>query len=299
MNTTLVIMAAGIGSRFGGLKQATAITDDGKGILDFSVLDAKKAGFDKAVIILREDILSEFDERIGKRLKNIIDTTYVIQDTSSLPEGRKKPFGTGHAILACKDVVKTPFCIINADDYYGPGSFASVYEYLSENRDDDKYSFCMAGYQLKNTVTENGHVSRGVCETDDKGFLRKVTERTKIMKDSGTIAYTEDDGSTWVTLDPDTVVSMNFWGFSAAMMDEMKQEFPHELEKILETNPLKGEYYLPFAADRLVQEGKARVKVITSPDKWYGVTYKEDKEDVQNALQAMKDKGMYPEKLWK
>ena len=157
----------------------------------------------------------------------------------------------------------------------------------------------MAGYQLKNTVTENGHVSRGVCETDDKGFLRKVTERTKIMKDSGRIAYTEDDGRTWVPLDPDTVVSMNFWGFSAAMMDEMKQEFPQELEKILETNPLKGEYYLPFAADRLVQEGKARVKVITSPDKWYGVTYKEDKEDVQNALQAMKDKGMYPEKLWK
>ena len=263
------------------------------------------AGFSRAVFIIREEHRELFRELVDERAGRFMDIEYAYQKLDDIPEGfeipegREKPWGTGHAVLSCRNLIKGPFAVINADDYYGPGSFASVYEYLSENRDDDKYSFCMAGYQLKNTVTENGHVSRGVCETDDKGFLRKVTERTKIMKDSGTIAYTEDDGSTWVTLDPDTVVSMNFWGFSAAMMDEMKQEFPHELEKILETNPLKGEYYLPFAADRLVQEGKARVKVITSPDKWYGVTYKEDKEDVQNALQAMKDKGMYPEKLWK
>ena len=302
---TLVIMAAGMGSRYGGLKQVDRITEAGEIILDFSLYDAMMAGFSRAVFIIREEHRELFRELVDERSGRFMDIEYAYQKLDDIPEGfeipegREKPWGTGHAVLSCRNLIKGPFAVINADDYYGPGSFASVYEYLSENRDDDKYSFCMAGYQLKNTVTENGHVSRGVCETDDKGFLRKVTERTKIMKDSGTIAYTEDDGSTWVTLDPDTVVSMNFWGFSAAMMDEMKQEFPHELEKILETNPLKGEYYLPFAADRLVQEGKARVKVITSPDKWYGVTYKEDKEDVQNALQAMKDKGMYPEKLWK
>ena len=302
---TLVIMAAGMGSRYGGLKQVDRITEAGEIILDFSLYDAMMAGFSRAVFIIREEHRELFRELVDERAGRFMDIEYAYQKLDDIPEGfeipegREKPWGTGHAVLSCRNLIKGPFAVINADDYYGPGSFASVYEYLSENRDDDKYSFCMAGYQLKNTVTENGHVSRGVCETDDKGFLRKVTERTKIMKDSGTIAYTEDDGSTWVTLDPDTVVSMNFWGFSAVMMDEMKQEFPHELEKILETNPLKGEYYLPFAADRLVQEGKARVKVITSPDKWYGVTYKEDKEDVQNALQAMKDKGMYPEKLWK
>ena len=302
---TLVIMAAGMGSRYGGLKQVDRITEAGEIILDFSLYDAMMAGFSRAVFIIREEHRELFRELVDERAGRFMDIEYAYQKLDDIPEGfeipegREKPWGTGHAVLSCRNLIKGPFAVINADDYYGPGSFASVYEYLSENRDDDKYSFCMAGYQLKNTVTENGHVSRGVCETDDKGFLRKVTERTKIMKDSGTIAYTEDDGSTWVTLDPDTVVSMNFWGFSVAMMDEMKQEFPHELEKILETNPLKGEYYLPFAADRLVQEGKARVKVITSPDKWYGVTYKEDKEDVQNALQAMKDKGMYPEKLWK
>ena len=302
---TLVIMAAGMGSRYGGLKQVDRITEAGEIILDFSLYDAMMAGFSRAVFIIREEHRELFRELVDERAGRFMDIEYAYQKLDDIPEGfeipegREKPWGTGHAVLSCRNLIKGPFAVINADDYYGPGSFASVYEYLSENRDDDKYSFCMAGYQLKNTVTENGHVSRGVCETDDKGFLRKVTERTKIMKDSGTIAYTEDDGSTWVTLDPDTVVSMNFWGFSAALMDEMKLEFPHELEKILETNPLKGEYYLPFAADRLVQEGKARVKVITSPDKWYGVTYKEDKEDVQNALQAMKDKGMYPEKLWK
>lgn len=302
---SLVIMAAGMGSRYGGLKQVDRITEAGEIILDFSLYDAMMAGFSRAVFIIREEHRELFRELVDERAGRFMDIEYAYQKLDDIPEGfeipdgREKPWGTGHAVLSCRNLIKGPFAVINADDYYGPGSFASVYEYLSETRDDDKYSFCMAGYQLKNTVTENGHVSRGVCETDDKGFLRKVTERTKIMKDSGRIAYTEDDGRTWVPLDPDTVVSMNFWGFSAAMMDEMKQEFPQELEKILETNPLKGEYYLPFAADRLVQEGKARVKVITSPDKWYGVTYKEDKEDVQNALQAMKDKGMYPEKLWK
>lgn len=302
---TLVIMAAGMGSRYGGLKQVDKITEAGEIILDFSLYDAMMAGFSRAVFIIREEHRELFRELVDERAGRFMDIEYAYQKLDDIPEGfeipegREKPWGTGHAVLSCRHLINGPFAVINADDYYGPGSFASVYEYLSDNKDNDKYAFCMAGYQLKNTVTENGHVSRGVCEIDDKGFLKQVTERTKIMKTADGIAYTEDDGATWVRLDPDTVVSMNFWGFSASMMEEMKREFPQALEKIMETNPLKGEYYLPFAADRLVQEGKAEVKVMTSPDKWYGVTYKEDKEDVQNALQAMKDRGMYPEKLWK
>ena len=302
---TLVIMAAGMGSRYGGLKQVDKITEAGEIILDFSLYDAMMAGFSRAVFIIREENRELFRELVDERAGRFMDIEYAYQKLDDIPEGfeipegREKPWGTGHAVLSCRHLINGPFAVINADDYYGPGSFASVYEYLSDNKDNDKYAFCMAGYQLKNTVTENGHVSRGVCEIDDKGFLKQVTERTKIMKTADGIAYTEDDGATWVKLDPDTVVSMNFWGFSASMMEEMKREFPQALEKIMETNPLKGEYYLPFAADRLVQEGKAEVKVMTSPDKWYGVTYKEDKEDVQNALQAMKDRGMYPEKLWK
>lgn len=302
---TLVIMAAGMGSRYGGLKQVDKITEAGEIILDFSLYDAMMAGFSRAVFIIREEHRELFRELVDERAGRFMDIEYAYQKLDDIPEGfeipegREKPWGTGHAVLSCRHLINGPFAVINADDYYGPGSFASVYEYLSDNKDNDKYAFCMAGYQLKNTVTENGHVSRGVCEIDDKGFLKQVTERTKIMKTADGIAYTEDDGATWVKLDPDTVVSMNFWGFSASMMEEMKREFPQALEKIMETNPLKGEYYLPFAADRLVQEGKAEVKVMTSPDKWYGVTYKEDKEDVQNALQAMKDRGMYPEKLWK
>lgn len=302
---TLVIMAAGMGSRYGGLKQVDKITEAGEIILDFSLYDAMMAGFSRAIFIIREEHRELFRELVDERAGRFMDIEYAYQKLDDIPEGfkipecREKPWGTGHAVLSCRNLINGPFAVINADDYYGPGSFASVYEYLSENKDSDKYAFCMAGYQLKNTVTENGHVSRGVCEIDNRGFLNQVTERTKIMKTPDGIAYTEDDGATWNKLDPDTVVSMNFWGFSASMMDEMQLEFPRALEKIMKENPLKGEYYLPFAADRLVQEGKAEVKVMTSPDKWYGVTYKEDKEDVQNALQAMKDKGMYPEKLWK
>ena len=201
-------------------------------------------------------------------------------------------------MLACRELINGPFVVINADDYYGPDAFVQIYDYLTTHKDDDVYEYCMVGYQLKNTVTENGHVARGVCELDDKGFLKKVTERTRIMHHGDSIAYTEDDGESWTPLADDTIVSMNFWGFSKSMMDELQNGLPAFLEQALAENPLKGEYFLPGVADRLVQEGKARVKVLTSHDKWYGVTYKEDKEDVKNALQSMKDKGEhYPEKL--
>ena len=302
---TLIIMAAGMGSRYGGLKQVDRITDAGEIILDFSLYDAMMAGFGRAVFVIKEEHRDLFRELVDDRAGRFMKIEYAYQKLDDIPEGvkipegRKKPWGTGHAVLACRHLIKGPFAVINADDYYGPGGFAAVYDYLAGHEDGDMYDYCMVGYQLKNTVTENGHVARGVCEADEKGHLRKVTERTKIMRRDGAIAYTEDDGESWTELDENTIVSMNFWGFSHSMMKELENGLPEFFEKEVPKNPLKSEYYLPAAADRLIQEGKARVKILTSRDRWYGVTYKEDREDVKNALESMKDKGMYPEKLWK
>lgn len=303
---TLIIMAAGMGFRYGGLKQVDKITDAGEIILDFSLYDAMMAGFNRAVFVIKEENREIFREMVDERAGRFMEIEYAYQKLDDIPEGftvpedRQKPWGTAHAVLACRELINGPFVVINADDYYGPDAFVQIYDYLTTHKDDDVYEYCMVGYQLKNTVTENGHVARGVCELDDKGFLKKVTERTRIMHHGDSIAYTEDDGESWTPLADDTIVSMNFWGFSKSMMDELQNGLPAFLEQALAENPLKGEYFLPGVADRLVQEGKARVKVLTSHDKWYGVTYKEDKEDVKNALQSMKDKGEhYPEKLWK
>ncbi len=302
---TLIIMAAGMGSRYGGSKQVDKMTDAGEIILDFSLYDAMLAGFNRAVFIIREEHRDIFRELVDERAGKFMDIEYAYQKLDDIPEGydipegREKPWGTSHAVLAARHLIDGPFVVINADDYYGPGAFSSLYDYLIKNDDSDKYEFCMAGYKLENTVTENGHVARGVCELDENGYLVGVTERTKIeMKEDG-IAFTEDDGETWTVLPEGTVVSMNFWGFSAAMMKELEAGLPEFLDKALAENPLKGEYLLPHTADKLIKEDKARIRVLTSPDKWCGVTYKEDKEDVKNALEAMKDKGMYPEKLWK
>jgi len=302
---TLIIMAAGMGSRYGGCKQVDKMTDAGEIILDFSLYDAMLAGFNRVVFIIREEHRDVFRALVDERAGRFLDVEYAYQKLDDIPEGydipegREKPWGTSHAVLAARHLIDGPFVVINADDYYGPGAFSSLYDYLTKHDDDDKYEFCMAGYKLENTVTENGHVARGVCELDENGYLIGVTERTKIeMKEEG-IAFTEDDGESWTVLPEGTVVSMNFWGFSAAMMKELEAGLPEFLDKALVENPLKGEYLLPHTADKLIKEGKARIKVLTSPDKWCGVTYKEDKEDVKNALEAMKDKGMYPEKLWK
>ena len=302
---TLVIMAAGMGSRYGGSKQVDKMTDAGEIILDFSLYDAMLAGFNKVVFIIREEHRDVFRELVDERAGRFLDVEYAYQKLDDIPEGyeipegREKPWGTSHAVMAARHLIDGPFVVINADDYYGPGAFSSLYEYLLKNEDGDKYEFCMAGYKLENTVTENGHVARGVCELDENGYLVGVTERTKIeMKEEG-IAFTEDDGESWTVLPEGTVVSMNFWGFSVAMMKELEAGLPAFLDKALTENPLKGEYLLPFTVDSLIKSGKARVKVLTSPDKWCGVTYKEDKEDVKNTLEAMKDKGLYPEKLWK
>ena len=302
---TLIIMAAGMGSRYGGLKQVDRITDTGEIILDFSLYDAMMAGFERVVFVIKEEHRELFRELVDERAGRYMQVEYAYQKLDDIPEGfeipegREKPWGTGHAVLACRHLINGPFAVINADDYYGAGGFSDIYEYLTGNRDGEKYSYCMVGYKLENTVTENGHVARGVCDIDENGYLKQVTERTKIMRKEQGISYTEDDGRTWVKLPDDTVGSMNFWGFSHSMMEELEKGMPEFLDTALKNNPIKGEYYLPAAADRLIREGKATVKVLTSHDKWYGVTYKQDREDVKNALESMKDKGFYPEKLWK
>lgn len=301
----LVIMAAGMGSRYGGLKQIDPISDQGEIILDFSLYDAMMAGFEDVIFVIKkeneEDFRNLIDERAGKHM-NVHYAFQAIDDIPcgfEIPEGRVKPWGTAHAVLSARDIIDGPFAVINADDYYGAGAFQAIYDYLKDAKDDDKYRYCMVGYQLKNTITENGHVARGVCQVDEKGMLSDIVERTKIMRHEGKIAFTEDDCATWNELPEDTTVSMNFWGFTKSFVKEMEDGFPAFLETAIKENPLKGEYFLPGVVDRLIKADSATVKVLTSHDKWYGVTYKEDKQGVVDALQSMKDKGLYPEKLWK
>ena len=302
---TLVIMAAGMGSRYGGLKQIDTISDQGEIILDFSLYDAMMAGFEDVVFVIKkeneEDFRALIDERAGKHL----NVKYAFQDINdlpegySVPEGRVKPWGTGHAVMSARKVVDGPFVVINADDYYGAGAFQSIFDYLSHAEDGDKYNFCMVGYNLEKTLTENGHVARGICTVDERGMLDDIVERTKIMRRGDEIQFTEDDGETWTSLPEGTTVSMNFWGFTNSFLKELEAGFPAFLDKALAENPLKGEYFLPAVVDKLIKEGRAEAKVLKSDDRWYGVTYKEDKPGVVAALQSMKDKGLYPEKLWK
>ena len=300
----LVIMAAGMGSRYGGLKQIDPIDEQGHIIMDFSIFDAKRAGFEKVVFIIKKENEADFKEAIGNRMAEQMEVAYAFQDLHnlpegySLPEGRVKPWGTAHAVLSAIDDVDGPFAVINADDYYGKEAFQIIYDYLSTHEDDDKYRYTMVGYQLKNTVTDNGHVARGICDVDENGELIQVIERTKIEKRDGGIAFTEDDGATWTPVDPDKLVSMNMWGFTNSFLHEIKAGFPAFLEEGLVKNPMKCEYFLPSVVTRLLEEEKATVKVLASVDKWYGVTYKEDKPVVVAAIKALKDSGVYPEKLW-
>lgn len=300
----LVIMAAGMGSRYGGLKQIDPVDRDGDLIIDFSIFDAKEAGFGKVVFIIKKAIEKEFKEHIGNRMEKHIQVEYVYQENDrlpdgySVPEGRVKPWGTGHAILCCKDVIDGPFAVINADDYYGKAAFRELYRHLSETEDGEQYQYAMVGYRLYNTLTENGHVSRGVCTADENGCLQDIHERTRIEKHGERAEYTEDGGATWTYLPEDTLVSMNMWGFTASILTELENRFTAFLDENLPVNPEKCEYFLPFVVDGLLKEGKARVTVLKSADKWYGVTYKEDKPMVMDAIQGLKDRGYYPKKLW-
>ncbi|MGI6094466.1 MAG: nucleotidyltransferase family protein [Lachnospiraceae bacterium] len=300
----LVIMAAGMGSRYGGLKQIDPVDPQGHIIMDFSLYDAKKAGFEKVVFIIKRENEKDFKESIGNRISKYMEVAYVYQELTNLPEGysvpegRVKPFGTGHAVLSCIDEIHGPFAVINADDYYGAHAFEVIYQYLANHEDDEKYRYTMVGYMLSNTLTDHGHVARGVCETDEKGYLADIHERTHIEKRAGGAAYTEDDGITWTQLPADSLVSMNMWGFSASILKELKTRFPVFLDENLSVNSLKCEYFLPSVVDALLKENKATVEVLRSEDKWYGVTYKEDKPVVVAAMQELKRKGLYPENLW-
>ena len=287
-DVTLVVMAAGMGSRFGGLKQMEPITDDGRVLLDFSAYDAKKAGFTKIVFVIKKAIAEDFISIVGNRIEKTIKVDYVYQEIDDLPGGfvcpedREKPWGTAHAILCCKNAVNEPFVVVNADDYYGRSAFEKIYEELTKESDD----YCMVGFRLKNTLTENGTVSRGVCVVKD-GYLDNITERTKIMD----CRYTEDNGETWTELDPDTLVSMNLWGFKPDFFQYIENGFIEFLgEKI---NVPKSEYYLPTVVSQLMEKGIKKVRVLSAEDKWYGVTYKEDKENVVKAIGDMIAQGMY------
>lgn len=300
----LVIMAAGMGSRYGGLKQIDPVDAEGHVIIDFSIYDAVRAGFEKAVFIIKKENEEDFEEVIGRRIRKNIQVEYVYQELEALPEGysvpegRVKPFGTGHAVLACKDIIDGPFAVINADDYYGVDAFKKIYDYLESHEDDEKYRYTMVGYILENTLTENGHVARGICDLDEAGHLTGIHERTRIEKREGGAAYTEDDGQTWIKLPEGCTVSMNMWGFSASILSELEAEFPRFLEENLAKNPLKCEFFLPSVVSDLIAEDKAAVEVLKSKDRWYGVTYREDKEKVMEALNNLKVSGVYPMKLW-
>ena len=302
----LVIMAAGMGSRYGGLKQIDPVDENGNIIVHYSLYDAYRAGFRTAVFIIKPELEETFKEVIGEDVTKKMNILYVHQISTDLPEGytvpegRTKPWGTAHAALAARNVVDGPFAIINADDYYGVDAFKTIYDYLCSHPDDpDCYEYVMVGYLLKNTVTEHGTVARGVCESTPDGYLANVTERTKIEKGVACPRFTEDDGATWTDLPADTIVSMNMWGFHKSYLEEAWKRFPAFLDNAIRTNPMKGEYFLPAVVSQLLEEKRARVRLLSSHDKWYGVTYKEDKPVVVAALAAMREQGLYPKNLWK
>lgn len=300
---TLVVMAAGMGSRYGGLKQIDPVGPNGEVILDYSVYDAAKAGFDKVIFVIKHEIEEDFKKIMDGKYDGIIDVEYAFQDINNLPEGftvpegRVKPWGTGHAVLSCKGMIDGPFAVINADDYYGRETFELICNELTkEKAGDGKYRFCMVGFQIENTLTENGTVARGVCQTDEKGYLTDIVERTKIAKRDGKIMFTEDE-ETWTEIPEGTTVSMNCWGFSPEMLTELENRFAECLCKNKD-NMLKCEYFLPFVVDDLLKEGRVEVKVLSTAEKWYGVTYKEDRAAVASALKEKTEQGFYPECLW-
>ena len=301
----LVVMAAGMGSRYGGMKQIDPVGPNGQVIMDYSLYDARRAGFETVVFVIKHEIEDTFKAAIGDRLSKVINVKYAYQQLDDLPEGysvpeeRVKPWGTAHAILAARKVVDGPFAVVNADDYYGPEGFKKIYDYLESHPDQPGcYEFAMVGYLLGNTVTENGHVARGICEEDSENYLTRVTERTRIEPCDGGAHYTEDGGESWVDLPGDTPVSMNLWGFGKSFLDEAEQRFAGWLTENLPVNPLKCEYFLPLVVTELIEENKAKIQVLRSTDKWFGVTYREDKPLVVDAIARKTAEGQYPEKLW-
>lgn len=300
MKPTLVILAAGMGSRYGGMKQIDGVGSHGEPIIEFSIYDAKEAGFGKVVLIIKKEHEAAFRKALTDKIEPKMPVEFVYQDMNDIPEGftvpegRVKPWGTTHALLACRHAVHEPFALINADDFYGKDAYKVLADYLTNDIKDDAYA--MVGYKCTNTLTENGTVTRGVCEQDENGYLKHIVEIQKIAKKDGHAVY--EDNGTWKPLDDDELVSMNFWGFTPKIFDEIAPIFKDFLARNLEANPLKCEHVIPTAVGQLIDEGKCTVKMLSSKDKWFGVTYKEDKPDVVAKIQKMKDEGVYPDRLW-
>lgn len=296
---TLVILAAGMGSRFGGLKQITPVDDFGHAIIDFSLYDAYTAGFRKVAFIIKHEIEEDFKSFIGYRAEKYFEVQYVYQQLDklpqgySVPDGRTKPWGTGHAVLCAKDAVKGPFAVINADDYYGRTAYTALYNFLTEEKAENEHA--MVAYLMRNTVTESGSVARGICQVEN-GYLTDVVERTKIVKRGEDAAYTEDEVN-YIPISGDTPVSMNCWAFSNSMMDELAERFPAWLDENVPNNPMKCEYFLPFVANALIKAGEGKVRVLNCRETWYGVTYKEDLASVKAAVARLRAEGVYPQKL--
>lgn len=299
----LVILAAGMGSRYGGLKQMDPIGPSGEAIVDYSVFDAKRAGFKRVIFLIKHEIEADFKRLVGARIENHMEVTYAYQQLDMLPEGytildgRTKPWGTGHAVLCCQDAIDAPFLAINADDYYGVEAFRIAYQQLCAMQDNAATDYFMVGYELKNTLTENGYVSRGICATDDHGFLTQVIERTHIISTCDGPMYTED-GDTYHRLPAEAPVSMNMFGFAPSILREMRDTFPAFLDKAQAENPLKAEFYLPGVVNGMLEKGTATVAVLNCPSRWYGVTYQADKAQVKAAMARMGEEGLYPTPLW-
>lgn len=298
---TLVIMAAGLGSRFGGCKQITPVDDRGHAIIDYSIYDALRAGFGRIVCVIKPEMEADFRAAIGDRIAKHAELVYAYQTLDRLPEGfavpegRVKPWGTAHAVLCAADAIEGDFAAINADDYYGPGAFHLACDFLAAPHDGGDHA--MVGYRIENTLTENGHVSRGVCSVDEDGMLRSIDERLRIEPREGGAAFTED-GENYSFIPAGTKVSMNLWAFRHGILDEMKQRFVNFLNTNAVENPLKAEFYLPSVPDALIREGRGSVRVLETGERWYGVTYREDLEKVQAAMAELRRSGVYPEKLW-
>lgn len=299
---TLVVMAAGMGSRYGGLKQIDPIGPNGEIIIDYSIYDAVKAGFGKVIFVIKEEKKEEFQKIIGARIEKLVEIEYVFQKLEDLPEGfevpngRAKPWGTAQAVLCCRDAVNTPFAVVNADDFYGYNSFKVMHDYLINSNDNKgSYDYSMVGFMLENTLTENGHVARGVCTIDNEEYLKEIHERTKIQR-FGSIAKYSENGDTWIEIPAGSIVSMNMWGFTTNIFSELEANFPRFLQAS-KNNLLKAEYFLPSVVNSLIAEGKAKVKVLPTKEQWYGVTYKEDKPLVMDAIKKLVDQGFYPESL--
>lgn len=300
----LVVMAAGMGSRYGGMKQIDPVGPNGEVIIDYSLYDAYRAGFRTVIFVIKHEIEEAFHAAIGDRISKVMDVKYAFQQLDNLPAGfsvpenREKPWGTCHAVLAAKDLIDGPFAVINADDYYGPEAFQVMYDYLSTHQDREVYDYCMVSYLLKNTVSENGSVARGVCVANPDGTLQSVTERTRIETHDEKICYSEDGGTSWTEIGGNTPVSMNLWGFTKSFLQEAENRFADWLTENLPKNPLKCEYFLPLVVSELIDEKKATVTILHSADKWYGVTYREDKPTVVNAIKNKIEAGIYPMNLW-